>query len=75
MELVARRFADTVAVFPTGRIDHASADAFRAALLVTRGPSGHRFHVFGRAAISRRTPQCSGPGARVASPPAADCDR
>ena len=32
MELAAKRFADTVAVFPTGRIDHASADAFKAAL-------------------------------------------
>ena len=32
MELAAKRFADTVALFPTGRIDHASADAFKAAL-------------------------------------------
>jgi anti-anti-sigma factor len=32
MELAAKRFADTVAVFPTGRIDHASADSFKAAL-------------------------------------------
>jgi anti-anti-sigma factor len=32
MQLAAKRFADTVAVFPTGRIDHASADAFKAAL-------------------------------------------
>ena len=32
MELTAKRFADTVALFPAGRIDHATADAFRAAL-------------------------------------------
>lgn len=32
MELAAKRFADTVALFPAGRIDHATADAFKAAL-------------------------------------------
>lgn len=32
MELAAKRFADTVALFPTGRIDHATADSFKAAL-------------------------------------------
>ena len=29
MELAAKRFADTVAVFPTGRIDHATADVLQ----------------------------------------------
>jgi len=32
MELAAKRFADTVALFPSGRIDHATADCFKAAL-------------------------------------------
>ena len=32
MELAAKRFADTVALYPTGRIDHATADSFKAAL-------------------------------------------
>jgi anti-anti-sigma factor len=32
MELAAKRFADTVALFPAGRIDHATADSFKAAL-------------------------------------------
>jgi anti-sigma B factor antagonist/stage II sporulation protein AA (anti-sigma F factor antagonist) len=32
MELVAKRFADVVALYPSGRIDHATADAFKAAL-------------------------------------------
>ena len=32
MELAAKRFVDTVALFPAGRIDHATADAFKAAL-------------------------------------------
>ena len=32
MELTAKRFADTVALFPAGRIDHATADSFKAAL-------------------------------------------
>ena len=32
MELAAKRFADTVALFPSGRIDHATADSFKAAL-------------------------------------------
>lgn len=29
MELAAKRFADTVALFPAGRLDHAAADTFR----------------------------------------------
>ena len=33
MELAPKRFADTVALFATGRIDHATAEAFRAALV------------------------------------------
>ena len=32
MELVTKRFADTTVLFPQGRIDHASAEQFRAAL-------------------------------------------
>ena len=32
MELSAKRFADTVVLYPAGRIDHATADAFKAAL-------------------------------------------
>lgn len=32
MELAAKRFADTVALFPVGRIDHATAEGFKAAL-------------------------------------------
>ena len=32
MELAAKRFADTVALYPAGRIDHATADSFKAAL-------------------------------------------
>lgn len=32
MELVSRRYADVVALFPTGRIDHATAEEFKAAL-------------------------------------------
>jgi anti-anti-sigma factor len=32
MELAAKRFADTVALFPAGRIDHATAEGFKAAL-------------------------------------------
>ncbi|HJR04811.1 MAG TPA: STAS domain-containing protein [Methylomirabilota bacterium] len=32
MELAAKRFADTVALYPVGRIDHATADSFKAAL-------------------------------------------
>lgn len=35
MELISKRYADTVVVCPQGRIDHASAEAFKAAL----GPS------------------------------------
>jgi len=29
MELAAKRFADTVALYPAGRIDHATADSFK----------------------------------------------
>ena len=32
MELAAKRFADTVALYPAGRIDHATAAAFKTAL-------------------------------------------
>ena len=32
MELASKRFADTVALFATGRIDHATAEPFKAAL-------------------------------------------
>jgi anti-anti-sigma factor len=32
MELVTKRFADTVALFPAGRIDHATAEGFKAEL-------------------------------------------
>jgi anti-anti-sigma factor len=32
MELAAKRFADTLALFPRGRIDHATAEAFKAGL-------------------------------------------
>jgi anti-anti-sigma factor len=32
MQLGPKRFADAVVLFPTGRIDHATADGFRAAL-------------------------------------------
>jgi anti-anti-sigma factor len=32
MELMSKRFADVVALFPQGRIDHATADGFKAAL-------------------------------------------
>ncbi len=32
MELVSRRYEDTVVLIPAGRIDHATADAFRSAL-------------------------------------------
>jgi anti-anti-sigma factor len=32
MELISKRFADTVVVCPQGRIDHASAEGFKAAL-------------------------------------------
>lgn len=35
MELISKRYADTVVVCPQGRIDHASAEGFKAAL----GPS------------------------------------
>ena len=33
MELVSKRFADTAVVFPQGRIDHATAEQFKAALV------------------------------------------
>jgi anti-anti-sigma factor len=45
MELTAKRFADTVALFPAGRIDHATADSFKAALaphLAGVAPGGDR---------------------------------
>jgi anti-anti-sigma factor len=32
MELVSRRFADTLVLLPEGRIDHATAEQFKAAL-------------------------------------------
>jgi anti-anti-sigma factor len=32
MELVSKRFADTIVLSPQGRIDHATADQFKAAL-------------------------------------------
>ena len=32
MQLVSKRYADAVALFVTGRIDHATADGFKAAL-------------------------------------------
>ncbi len=32
MELASKRFADTVALFATGRIDHATAEPFKAAM-------------------------------------------
>ena len=32
MELVSKRFADTVVLFPEGRIDHATAEQFKAEL-------------------------------------------
>ncbi len=33
MELASKRFADTVALFATGRIDHATAEPFKTALV------------------------------------------
>jgi len=42
MELAAKRFADTVALYPAGRIDHATADAFKAALAPAPGRRGGR---------------------------------
>jgi anti-anti-sigma factor len=39
MDLVAKRFADTVVLFPVGRIDHATADSLRDAIAVHVGPS------------------------------------
>ena len=32
MELISKRFADTAVLFPQGRIDHATAEQFKAAL-------------------------------------------
>jgi len=39
MDLVAKRFADTVVLFPVGRIDHATADPLRDAIAPHVGPS------------------------------------
>jgi anti-sigma B factor antagonist len=38
MDLAAKRFADTVVLFPSGRIDHATADQFRDAIAPHVGP-------------------------------------
>ena len=45
MQLGPKRFADAIALFPQGRIDHATADDFRAALtpyLASCGAGGDR---------------------------------
>jgi anti-sigma B factor antagonist/stage II sporulation protein AA (anti-sigma F factor antagonist) len=45
MELVSKRFADTIVPSPVGRIDHATAEAFKAALaphLVSCASGGDR---------------------------------
>jgi anti-anti-sigma factor len=39
MELVSKRFADTAVLFPQGRIDHATADQFKAALAPYLAPA------------------------------------
>ena len=39
MDLVAKRFADTVVLFPVGRIDHATAEPLRDAIAPHVGPS------------------------------------
>jgi len=39
MELTAKRFADTVVLFPVGRIDHATADTLRDGIALHVGPS------------------------------------
>ncbi len=53
MELAAKRFADTVALYPAGRIDHATADAFKAALAphLTAVASGRDCAVIDLAAV------------------------
>jgi anti-sigma B factor antagonist len=38
MDLAAKRFADAVVLFPSGRIDHATADQFRDAIAPHVGP-------------------------------------
>jgi len=42
MELVSKRFADTVVVLPRGRIDHATAEQFKAALALHLAPGAAR---------------------------------
>jgi len=45
MELVVKRFADTVVLFPLGRVDHATADELKADVaphLATCGPGQDR---------------------------------
>jgi len=42
MELVSKRFADTVVLFPQGRIDHATAEQFKAALAPLLAPAATR---------------------------------
>jgi anti-anti-sigma factor len=45
MELISKRFADTVVLFPQGRVDHATAEQFKAALaphLAAGAPGGGR---------------------------------
>lgn len=39
MDLATKRFADTVVLFPVGRIDHATADTLRDAIAPYVGPS------------------------------------
>lgn len=39
MDLATKRFADTVVLFPAGRIDHATADPLRDAIAPYVGPS------------------------------------
>jgi anti-anti-sigma factor len=42
MELVSKRFADTIVLSPQGRIDHATADQFKAALAPHLAPAATR---------------------------------
>jgi anti-anti-sigma factor len=42
MELVSKRFADTAVVLPRGRIDHATAEQFKAALAPHLAPAASR---------------------------------
>lgn len=42
MELVSKRFADTAVVLPRGRIDHATAEQFKAALAPLLAPAATR---------------------------------